>query len=77
MKIVIDGNRIIASMLKDSTTREILYTDQFEFVAPEFVMEEVAKYKDRFIARGKISAEEFEELLPLLFEKITLIPNEE
>lgn len=77
MKVVVDSNRVIASMLKDSTTREILYNDLFNFVAPEFVMEEIVKYKHEFMARGKITADEFEELLLLLFEKVTLTPHEE
>ena len=77
MKVVVDSNRVIAALLKDSTTREILYNDQFEFIAPELMIEEITKYKDVFIEKGKITSEEFEELLALLFEKITLIPHEE
>ncbi len=77
MKIVVDSNRIIASLLKDSTTREILYNDEFEFFAPEFVMEEIAKYRTEFINKGKITEDEFEALLPLLFERVALIPQGE
>jgi len=77
MKIVIDSNRVIASLLKDSTTREILYNRRFEFVAPEFIKEEILKYKTEFIKKGKIKAEEFDILLSLLFERIILIPKNE
>ena len=41
MKIVIDSNRVFASLLKDGTARKILYTDYFEFIAPEFIKEEI------------------------------------
>ena len=41
MNIVVDSNRVIASLLKDSTTREILYNRSFYFIAPEFVKEEI------------------------------------
>lgn len=77
MKIVIDSNRVIASLLKDSTTREILYNRRFEFVTPEFVKEEILKYKTEFIKKGETTTEEFDILLSLLFERITLIPKNE
>jgi len=33
MKIVIDSNRVIAALIKESTTREILFDKNFEFIA--------------------------------------------
>mgnify|MGYP001584687135 CR=1 FL=1 len=45
MKVVIDSNRVIASLLRDSTTREILYNRRFDFIAPEFIKVEIQKYK--------------------------------
>ena len=77
MKIVIDSNRVIASLLKDSTTREILYNRNFDFVAPEFIKMEMLKYKKDLISKASITKEEFDSLLSLLFERITLIPREE
>jgi predicted nucleic acid-binding protein len=77
MKIVVDSNRAIASLLKDSTTREILYNRSFEFVAPEFIKDEILKYKSVFIKKGVITKEEFDILLSLIFERITLIPKNE
>ena len=77
MKIIVDSNRVIAALLKDSTTREILYNVLFEFIAPEFVKEEISKYKSEFIKKAKITGEEFDILLSLFFERITLIPKRE
>ena len=37
MKIIIDSNRVIAALMKNSTTREILFNKNFEFFAPEYV----------------------------------------
>ena len=45
MKIVIDSNRIAAALLKDSTTRGILFDTNFNFIAPEFVKEEIKKHQ--------------------------------
>jgi len=77
MKIVIDSNRVIASLLKEGTTREILYSRDIEFIAPEFVKEEIGKHKDDLIKKAGISIENFDILLSLLFERITLISQNE
>jgi len=71
MKIVIDSNRVVASLLKDSTTKEILFilfNRSFDFFAPEFIKEEILKYKIKFIKKSEITTNEFEILLSLLFE---------
>lgn len=76
MKIVVDSNRVIASLLKDSTTRGILYNRTLDFVAPEFIKVEILKYKKDIISKTGIRGDEFDSLLSLLFERITLIPGE-
>src|SRR3989338_9829428 len=75
MKIVVDSNRVIASLLKDSTTREILYNRTFDFVAPEFIKVEILKYKKDLMSKASITEEDFDSLLSLLFERITLMPK--
>jgi predicted nucleic acid-binding protein len=41
MKLIIDTNILISSLLKDSTTRELLLNESFKFYLPEIVMSEV------------------------------------
>ena len=77
MKIVIDSNRVVAALLKDSTTRGLLLNASFEFIAPDFIKEEVEKYRGVFVKKAKISVEDFDLLLSMLFESIKLIPKEE
>ena len=77
MKIVIDSNRVVASLLKDSTTREILYNRIFNFVAPEFIREEIAKHKGDLMSKANITADDFDSLLFLLFERIALVSRKE
>lgn len=77
MKVVIDSNRVLAAMLKDSTTRGILLDLFFEFVAPDFIISEVRKYEERVIKVADISKEEFEMILALIFESITILPRTE
>ena len=73
MKIVIDSNRIIAAIIKDSTTRQILFNKKFEFLTPSYVFSEIKKYKDYIIKKVNINSEEFDILLSLIFENINII----
>lgn len=75
MRIVIDSNRVIASLLKDSTTRKILFDSAFEFFAPEHIIYEIKKHRDMIIKRAKIDDVSFDFLLSFIFEHIAIIPE--
>lgn len=77
MRMVIDSNRVLAAMIKESTTREILFDAFFELIAPDFILAEVRKYEDRVIKAADITKNDFEVLLALIFEHITTIPEAE
>ncbi|MEK6927032.1 MAG: PIN domain-containing protein [Nanoarchaeota archaeon] len=77
MKIVIDCNRVIASLIKDSTTREILFSNLFEFYSPDFLREELFKYKEEITEKAKLNENSFEILINLFFEHIKIIPEQE
>jgi len=77
MKVVIDSNRAIAALIKDSTTREILFDSYFELFAPEFIKTEIEKYKEEIISKAGIEKEEFEILFSFIFEQITIISQTE
>mgnify|MGYP001618687764 CR=1 FL=1 len=75
MKIVIDSNRIIAALIKEGTTREIIFTETIDFIAPDFIKIETSKYKDEIMKKVNITSEEFDILLSLIFEHIEIIPK--
>lgn len=77
MRIVIDANRAIAALLKDSTTRQILFCWNFEFVAPEHILTEIRNHEYRILKGADITKDEFEILLALIFEHIMIIPESE
>ena len=77
MKVVIDSNRVIAALIKDSTTRKILFDNNFEFIAPDSIIMEVDKYKDVIIDKSGITEKEFDILLSIIFEHITIAPQNE
>ncbi len=75
MKIVVDSNRIIAALIKDSTTRGIILDSFFEFITPDYILVEIRKYEAYVMKSAKISKEEFEILLNIIFENTTIIPE--
>jgi predicted nucleic acid-binding protein len=77
MKVVIDANRIFASLLKDNTSRKILFNTQFQFFAPECIKEEVKKYNKELEKKMGITEKDIEIILKLFFERINIIPKEQ
>jgi len=75
MKVVIDTNRIIAALVKKGITRNILFDEKFEFTTPDYTISEIHEHEGELKAKTKLSHEEFEVLLNLLFEHIKIIPE--
>ncbi|HLC60668.1 MAG TPA: PIN domain-containing protein [Candidatus Nanoarchaeia archaeon] len=77
MKVVIDSNRVIAALIKDSTTREILFDKNFDFAAPDYIKIEINTHKNMIIEKTSITENEFDILLSIVFERIDIIPQAE
>ncbi len=77
MKILVDTNRIIAALVKAGTTRDILFDENFEFVTPDFTISEIREHEDELLKKTKLTKQEFEILLALIFEYVTIIPFSE
>ena len=54
MKLVIDTNRIMAGLLKDSTSRKIILHDSFSFFAPDYTETELSKHRPYLMKKAKI-----------------------
>ena len=74
MKIVVDTNRIIAALIKDSISRKLLF-ENFEFVTPDYTISELHEHEEEIRGKAKISHEEFEILISIIFENIETIPR--
>ena len=77
MKLIIDTNILISSLLKDSTTREILLNESFNFYLPEIVLSEINKYLPYIIQKSELSEEKIKKLLNTLLENLILVPIDE
>ena len=72
MKVLVDTNRIIAALIRKGTTRDILFDENFEFVTPDFTITEIKEHEDELRKKTKLTKEEFDVLLALIFEHIGL-----
>ena len=77
MKLVVDTNRIIAALLKESTSRKILLNTEIEFICPDHALSEIREHKEELTKKAGITGEEFETVISLLFERITIHPKQE
>ena len=77
MRIIVDSNRIIAGLIRNSATRKILLYPEFNFYTPDHLLVEVDKYKPMIMRKGKLSESAFEILFGMIKERIDVIPEEE
>lgn len=75
MRLVIDTNRIIAALIKDSTTRRIILTSGIRFITVGLSLKEIEKYRCEILTKAGIDGETFDEILSDLFEKIDVVDD--
>jgi predicted nucleic acid-binding protein len=77
MNLVIDTNRIMAGLLRDSASRRIILHDSFSFYAPDYMGTEIRKHRPYLMKKAKISEPDFDLLLHTLHEHVILVPFED
>jgi predicted nucleic acid-binding protein len=77
MKLVIDSNRVMAGLIKDSVTRMLILYETFNFIAPEYLLIEIEKYRDYLMKKAHQSDIEFDLTLSALIERISFVPENE
>jgi len=74
LNLVIDTNRIMAGLLKDSLSRKIILYDHFSFYAPDYIGTELLKHRTYLMKKAKLSGPDFTLLLNILLSRVTLVP---
>ncbi len=78
MELVVDANVLLASLLKEALTRELLLDSRLRLFAPEHLISETLRHlkKDAFLRkRIHLSASELEELFYVLTQEIETMPK--
>lgn len=73
MLVVVDANRIMAALLRDGTTRAVLLDRDCAFVAPDRLLDEVAKHRDLLRRRANADVRAFEQLFALVLSRIRIV----
>ena len=74
MNLVIDTNRIMAGLLKDSLSRKIILYDHFSFYAPDYIETDLLKHRTYLMKKAKLSEFDFDMFLNTLLSRVTLVP---
>jgi len=78
MDLVVDANILISSLISShGKTFELMLNDNFSLIAPEFIFEEVEKYKEDILKKSNLSEDEFNLFLSIISSRINIIPYEE
>jgi len=78
MKLVIDANIIISALISFAgKTADLLFSDKFELITPEFLLEEIEKHKPEILHKSGLSEVEFDLALSIITSKITFIHSSE
>jgi len=78
MELIVDANVVFSALISPvGKTCDLLFSDQFELFAPEFLMEEFEKYKQEILNKSGLAEVEFDLVLALIFSRIRLIPFED
>lgn len=77
MKFVVDTNRIIAALIRDSSSRDIITNKEYNFITPDFTLEEINKHKEEIIEKAGVDETFFDLLIVLIFYDIEIVPYSE
>jgi len=78
MELIIDANILMSALISSQgRTFDLMFDERLKLFAPEFLFEEIRKYRDEIIQKSKISKFEFDLLLTMLYAKVEIVSREE
>ena len=75
--LIVDTNRIIAALLRDSTSRRILFSSEFRFMSLTLAGKEIARYANDLIERSGHNKEMFTAVLRKICSRIRFFDDRE
>ena len=76
MKLIVNTNRIIAALIKDSVSRKLIFNSSLELLLIPSSETEIKKWLPMVLEKARITKEEFFMIYTKLKEKMTLLPDE-
>ena len=75
MKLVVDTNRIIAALVKDSTTRKILLLDEFTFLTAGATNLEIEEHRMELLNKTELTDDELNTILSVVFSRVHVVSD--
>ena len=78
MDLIVDANVIFSALIAgQGMTHELLFRNTLQLHSPEFIQEEIKKHKVEITQKTKLSEQEIDLALSILFSRIKIIPSQE
>lgn len=75
MILIVDTNRIIAALIKDSVSRRIIYSDKFILLTPAFTKTELEKNATEISEKTDLAEAAFDSLLALIMNNLYVVDD--
>ena len=73
MELVIDANILISALINtEGKTYDLIFNDIIKLFAPEYLLEEITKYKEEILLKSGLNYSDFEIFLSSVSSKIKL-----
>lgn len=73
MEFVVDANIVISALIaSEGKTRDLIFSNDLRLIAPDFLVDEVQKYKKEICRKAGFLERRFDIALNLILSKITL-----
>ena len=67
--LVVDTNIVFSTLQKEGMTRKLFFLLGMEFYAPNFLMVEIIKYKEKIVSLSPMNESEFISVVSKVFNK--------
>lgn len=75
MRLIVDTNRIIAALIKNSASRKILLSAEAGFLTVGLTSQEISEHKSEILSKAGITEKELEKLFSLIFSKVLVVDD--
>ena len=77
MDLIVDANILFAALIKDGGTSGMMFRNELNLYAPEFLLEELTKHEQTILDKTHRSPDEFERLINVFSRRIIFLPKDE
>jgi len=71
--LIVDTNRIIAAIIRDSYSRKVFSSKKFRFLTPEFALHEMAIHHNELLSKSGLSEECFEKVVRSVLSRVRVL----